>query len=176
MSYLARSGCRNINFVGGDPTPDLHVILEGVAICDVNIPLIWNSNLYNSVEAMRLLQGVIDLWLPDFKYWSDECARRLSKVERYREVVTRNLKIAYEWGEVIIRHLVLPNHLECCTRPILKWIAANLPNALVNVMSQYRPQHKAYEYKEISRRPTYSEMRMAYRWAEELGLRYRSVS
>jgi putative pyruvate formate lyase activating enzyme len=179
---LARRGARNINHVGGEPTPSLHVIMESLKYVRTSIPQLWNSNFYMSLEALKLLVDVIDIWLPDFKYGNDECAKRLSAVPRYWEVVTRNLKIAVEHGDMIIRHLVLPNHLECCTRRILKWIAENLPKdrILVNIMDQYRPMHLVARYPrrwpDIARRPTWEEVEEARRIASELGLLWEPVS
>lgn len=146
-----KKGGRNINWVGGDPTPDLTFILKTLKETNVNLPQIWNSNMYCSLETMQLLNGVIDLYLTDFKYGNDKCADRLSKIKNYTEIVRRNHKIAYSNGEVLIRHLVIPNHVECCSKPIMDWISENLPNALVNIMGQYHPEYRAYDYKAISR-------------------------
>ncbi|RLG51592.1 MAG: pyruvate formate lyase-activating protein, partial [Thermoproteota archaeon] len=177
---LRIDGAANINFVGGDPTPNLHTILESLLYLEENVPLLWNSNMYCSIETMKLLADIIDIWLPDFKYGNDSCAERLSKVQRYFEVVSRNHKIAHESGDMIIRHLVLPNHVECCTKPVLKWISENCPNALVNVMAQYRPEYlvarNPRDYPDISRRPTAEEMRAAYSYAKSLGICYEPVS
>ena len=180
QEYLRKTGARNINHVGGDPTPHLYFIIESLKYIDINVPQLWNSNMYLTVEAMKLLVDLIDIWLPDFKYGNNECAWRLSKVRNYWEVVTRNLKIAYENGDMIIRHLVLPNHINCCTRPVLEWIARNTPRALVNIMDQYRPMHLVARYPErysdIARRPRYEELREAYRLADELGIIYKPIS
>jgi putative pyruvate formate lyase activating enzyme len=131
-----------------------------------------------SEEAMKLLSHVVDIWLPDFKYGNNECALRLSKVPRYMETITRNLKIAVEWGDMIIRHLVLPNHIECCSKPVLKWISDNIPKerVVVNIMDQYRPEYKAYEYKDISRKPTLQELEEVYRYADSLKILWREIS
>jgi len=136
----------------------------------VNIPQVWNSNMYCSDETMKLLNGVIDLYLTDFKYGNDVCARRLSKVDNYLEIIKRNHKIAYENGEMIIRHLVMPNHIDCCSKPIIKWISENLPNAVVNIMEQYRPEYKAYEHKEISRAVSLAEVLQVKEYADKLGI------
>ncbi len=179
---LARRGARNINHVGGDPTPSMHTIIESMLHVKTSIPQLWNSNFYMSSEAMELLVDVIDIWLPDFKYGNDKCAFRLSAVPRYFEVVTRNLRVAVEHGDMIIRHLVLPNHLECCTRPVLEWIARNLPKdrVLVNIMDQYRPMHRVARnprlWPDIARPPRPDEVEEAYRIADELGLAWRQVS
>lgn len=175
---LKMNNARNINHVGGEPTPNLHNILASLKYLDVNIPQLWNSNFYMSEEAMNLLIHVIDIWLPDFKYGNNECATRLSKVPRYIEVVTRNIRRAIEWGDMIIRHLVLPNHIDCCSKPILKWISDNIPKhrVVVNIMDQYRPEYKAYEYRDISRRPSAQELEEVYRYADSLEILWRDIS
>jgi putative pyruvate formate lyase activating enzyme len=178
--YLRRRGARNINHVGGEPTPHLPFILDSLRYLDVNVPQLWNSNMYMSLDSMILLEDVIDIWLPDLKYGNNDCAWRLSKVRNYWEVTTRNIKRAHEAGDIIIRHLVMPNHIECCTRPVLEWIAKNTPRALVNIMDQYRPEHLVAKYPkmypDISRRPTQSEMSEAYKIARELGIVFEPVS
>ena len=161
---------RNVNWVGGEPTPHLLYILRVLEKCTANLPQIWNSNMYCSLETMDILKDVIDVYLTDFKYGNDGCAERLSKIKNYWEVVTRNHEIAYKQGEMIIRHLVLPNHIECCSMPILEWIADNVPNAIVNVMAQYYPTYKAFEYEEINRRLHNEEYMRAYSYAVKLGL------
>ena len=177
---LRNMGARNINYVGGNPDQQLHTIIKSLKYMDVNIPLLWNSNFYMTTESMKLLVDIIDIWLPDFKYGNDNCAWRLSKVKKYFSVVSRNHLIAYQHGDMIIRHLVLPNHLECCTEPVLKWISDNCPNALVNVMDQYRPEHIVLlhpeEYKDLSRGLTSAEIRRAYSIAKDLGLCFEYVS
>ncbi len=177
---LRTRGARNINHVGGEPTPNLHTILESLRYLDINVPQLWNSNMYCSIETMKLLREVIDIWLPDFKYGNDECAERLSGIKRYFEVVSRNHKLAHESGDMIIRHLVMPNHIDCCTEPILRWISENCPRALVNVMEQYRPEYLVArhpeKYPDIARRPTAKEIKRAYKIAESLNLCYEPVS
>jgi len=161
---------RNVNWVGGDPTSNLPFILEVLERCDANIPQVWNSNMYITEKTLRLLEGVIDIYLTDFKYGNDVCAQRLSNADDYTKVVTRNHLLARKQAEMIIRHLVLPNHFDCCTAPILKWISENLDGVKVNVMSQYRPEHWARDYDDISRPLRMSEYRDALELAEELGL------
>ncbi|UCF08908.1 MAG: radical SAM protein, partial [Thermoplasmata archaeon] len=108
---------RNVNWVGGDPTSNLPFILEALTECSVNIPQVWNSNMYLTEESMSLLDGVIDLYLTDFKYGNSRCAKRLSNVKDYWDIITRNHAIARAQCEMIIRHLVLPGHFECCSKP-----------------------------------------------------------
>ncbi|MFX0185117.1 MAG: radical SAM protein, partial [Candidatus Hodarchaeota archaeon] len=179
---LAREGARNINWVGGDPTSNLHVILHVLRDFDINICQLWNSNMYLSVEGMKLLLEVMDFWLPDLKYANDDFAKRMSKIPNYWSIITRNIKMAHDKGsgEVIIRHLVMPGRVETETYPILEWCAQNVPNALVNVMGQYRPQHLVQrhpdKFKDINRGLKYKELTSARDKAEELGILWRPVS
>ena len=169
INGMARTGqIINVNFVGGEPTPNLHTILESMQYVTENIPMVWNSNFYMSEKAMQLLDGVIDVYLSDFKYWSDECARKYSSLKNYQKIVCRNHLIAVENGEILIRHLVLPNHVECCSKPIIDWIAENLnEKVLVNLMSQYRPDYRAREFPEINRRITAEEYREVVNYAKK---------
>ena len=161
-------GSRNVNWVGGDPTPNIQFILKVLKICNENIPQVWNSNMYCSTETMALLNNVIDLYLTDFKYGNNKCAKRLSNVDKYLDIIKRNHIIAHENGLVIIRHLVMPNHVECCSKPILNWMAENLSNAVVNIMPQYRPEYKTYDYQDISRSVSMDEFLKVKDYAEEL--------
>jgi putative pyruvate formate lyase activating enzyme len=177
---LFREGALNINYVGGDPIPNTHTILASMVHQTSNVTQLWNSNLYCSEETMNLLFDVIDVWLPDFKYGNSECGARLSGVKNYFDVVSRNHLIAYQSGEVIVRHLVMPNHVECCTIPILKWVSENMPDCMVNIMGQYRPEHKVRSEKDrfadIARPVNSQEMQLAFRTADELGVYYQHVS
>lgn len=164
-------GSRNINLVGGEPTPNLHPVLEMLTHLDVNVPVVWNSNMYMSEEAMALLEGAVDVYLTDFKYGNDACAERLSRVKAYTTIVKRNHLLATQQAEVLIRHLVLPNHLECCTFEVLKWIAENFGDRVrVNIMGQYRPEYQAARYPEIGRGVGQEEMLRALEKAKELNL------
>ena len=168
-------GSRNVNFVGGDPDPDLPVILDTLAALGEDgafLPMVWNSNTYASVETMAILDGVADVHLADFRYGNDECARELSEVDGYTGVVERNLGRAFEDAEVMIRHLVLPGHLECCTRPIMEWTARNLPGVYFNLMFQYRPEYRAGLFPGMNRRLTQEERSLATEIALSCGLSF----
>jgi putative pyruvate formate lyase activating enzyme len=158
---------RNMNFVGGDPTPNLNYILQVLKECEARIPVVWNSNMYLTEESMRLLDGVVDLYLTDFKYGNDACAEELSHVKNYFSIICRNHMLAEAQADVIVRHLVLPNHLECCTYPIMQWISENLEKAVTNIMFQYRPEYKAMENPEIDRYLTHKEKKRALDIARE---------
>ena len=166
----SKQGARNVNWVGGDPTPNIPYIIDTLINCDVSIPQIWNSNMYCSIESMKLLDGIIDLYLTDFKYGNDNCALRLSKVRNYLQVVKRNHLLAYNQADILIRHLVMPNHVDCCSIPIIRWIAENLPDTPVNIMNQYHPEYKAKEYDDIARLPTTEEIQRVLEEARKLGI------
>jgi len=166
-------GSRNANFVGGNPDPNLHTILETIKLIGREgrfLPMVWNSNMYTSMESLELLNGVIDIYLGDFRYGNDDCARELSDVEGYFEVVCRNFSYAWRTAEVMVRHLVLPGHLECCTRPVMEWVGRNMPGAYFNLMFQYRPEYKAGLFPSIDRRLTDQERRRAKTLAAEYGI------
>ncbi len=168
-----RQGSRNANFVGGNPDPNLHVILETISWLGDDgkrLPMVWNSNMYTSKEAMRLLDGVMDVYLADFRYGNDACAARYSEVEGYFEVVSRNFLLAHRQGEIMLRQLLLPGHLECCTARIMTWVAENIPGTYFNLMFQYRPEYRAALYPELDRRLTGEEKREALGLARRLGL------
>lgn len=167
----AHGRCRNVNFVGGEPTPYLPFILRTLSRVNVDIPVVWNSNFYMSEETMDLLADMVDLYLSDFKYGNDDCALRLSGAADYSAVVRRNHLTAFDDAELVIRHLVLPGHMDCCTRPILEFIAEQFDDrAVVNLMDQYRPVHRAGECPEIDRRLRPAEFQAAVDLARSLDL------
>jgi putative pyruvate formate lyase activating enzyme len=175
---LVDRGAININYVGGDPIPNLHTIVGSLNYQKSNITQLWNSNFFLTDKALSLIIDFMDFWLPDFKYGNNECAKRLSGIDNYFNVVSRNHKRIHDEGsgEIIIRHLVMPNHVECCSKPILDYVANEIPKCVVNIMGQFRPQYKANKYKDINRRPTSEEMREVKEYAKKLGILFKPVS
>jgi putative pyruvate formate lyase activating enzyme len=150
-----------------------------------NAPMLWNSNFFMTLESMKILRLLTDVWLPDFKFGPGRCAVALAKTPWYWETVTRNLALIAEWGEdYSIRHLVMPNHVECCTYPVLEWIAEHMPAVPVNVMAQFHPDNfcdstsAKYRdrYAEIARRPSHAELNKSWRRAHELGLKFEATT
>ncbi|WP_235856140.1 radical SAM protein [Methanolobus halotolerans] len=168
VGHMHEKGSRNVNFV--TPTPHLTNILKVIREIKVNIPIVWNSNMYHSPESAALLEGVVDLYLGDFKYGNDICADRYSRVRNYTHTVENNFKLANKQADILIRHLVMPGHLECCTKPIMKWIAENTPHVRLNLMFQYTPHHMVCRYPEIDRFLTQKEKRRALQIVKEEGL------
>ena len=181
MIKLFKSGAYNINWVGGDPTPNIHTILDSLSMTNVNIIQLWNSNMYTSKEGMELLYDIIDFWLPDLKFYSNEFAYKMTQAKNYWEIVTRNIKSAYEMSstEMIIRHLLMPGRISDDTVPILDWCSENVEKAFVNIMSQWRPEYKIMqteEHSSLNRRIKREELDQARNYADELNIKWREVS
>jgi len=171
VEQLRFNGCRNINLVGGEPTPWLRQWMSVFKLVNANVPTVWNSNTYYSPETAKLLAGFVDVYLLDFKYGPGRCAERISEAPGYWNVCTHNHLEARRSGEIIVRILVLPNHLECCTKPIINWIAESLGvQTRVNIMFQYRPEWRASEIPELRRRLQSAEIDCAIDLAREAGL------
>jgi putative pyruvate formate lyase activating enzyme len=167
------SYCKNVNLVGGEPTPHLPDILDTLRCVESDIPVVWNSNFYMSLRAMDLLGGVVDLYLSDFKYGNDHCAARLSHIKDYTRIVRRNHVLAAADADLLIRHLMLPGHLECCCKPVLAFIAEHFgDHVVVNLMDQYRPCYRADRFKELAGCVTQREFEAGVEYADRLGLNY----
>ena len=186
MLELQARGCHNVNWV----TPE-HVVpqlLEALVLAagdGLRIPIVYNTSAYDSAESLELLDGVVDVYMPDLKLWTAERARRYLRRPDYPEVARRSiLKMQRQVGPleidnrglavrgVLLRHLVMPGLLDE-TEAILRWVARELgPDTYMNLMGQYRPEGlvRDGEYREIARRPTRNELSRAVELAHELGL------
>ncbi len=172
IRHAKAMGAVNVNWVGGSPTPWLWHILNVLSKTEVPLPMVWNSNAYYSEKTARLLDGVMDVYLLDFRYFSDRCAVRLSSAPGYPEAAKRNHIFAKGCGELLVRLLVLPGHLECDAKPTLKWIRENTgPETRLNILAQYRPCWMAAKFREIGRPLTEEEHREVEAYAARLGLR-----
>lgn len=173
----------NINLV--TPTSYVPQIIEAIKIARKNglrLPIVYNTNGYEKVETLKMLEGYVDIYLPDFKYSDNELGKRLSKVDNYFEIVTEALKEMYrQTGKavfnaegimqkgMIIRHLVLPNHI-LNSRRVLKWINENMHDVYVSVMAQYFPTYKAKEIDDINRKLTKEEYEQIEKYLYRLDL------
>lgn len=184
MLALQARGCHNINFVS--PTHVIAQIMEALEIAvarGLKVPLVYNTGGYDSVETLKLLDGVVDIYMPDMKYADEETAWQLSGIHNYPEINRAAVKEMHrQVGDLvvdedgiavrglIIRHLVLPGGL-AGTAQIMEFIARELsPNSYVNVMAQYRPCYKAYQHPLLSRSITREEFTAAVREARRAGL------
>jgi putative pyruvate formate lyase activating enzyme len=185
MLSLQEMGCHNINLV----TPDHYVphILLAVDIAagkGLKLPLVYNTCGWMNLEIARKLDGIIDIYLPDFKYSSGEMSAKYSSdakdypevakaalLEMHRQVgIAKAAEDGLMYRGLMIRHLVMPNNV-AGTKEVVEWIAQNLPkDTYLNIMSQYTPTYKAFEYPKIARRITFDEYDQAVKWAKKAGL------
>ena len=174
----------NINLV--TPTSYTLQIIEAIKIAKkrgLNIPIIYNTNGYEKVETLKLLEGYVDVYLPDLKYYDDELGKKYSKVDKYFEIAVKAIKEMYrqvgspkldERGMIksglMIRHLVLPNNIEN-SKKILKWIKENIDeNVYVDIMAQYFPTYKAKESKDLNRKLTKEEYKEIEEYVYDLNI------
>jgi len=190
MFLLQRRGCHNINFV----TPE-HVVpqvIEAVAAAvprGLNLALVYNTSAYDSVESLRLLDGIVDIYMPDFKFWERESARQYVKAKDYPEraraaILEMHRQVGpLKFNEdglarrgLLVRHLVMPGQTAEATA-IFKWLAEEVsPDTYINIMDQYRPEYSVAEegnsgkYAAIARRSTVQELRITEDAAKKAGL------
>jgi putative pyruvate formate lyase activating enzyme len=184
MLELQAVRCHNINFV----TPE-HVVPQIVEALPfaieggLRVPLVYNTSAYDALSSLELMDGLVDVYMPDFKLWEPESAFRLLKARDYPEVARQAIRAMFrQVGDLrinaqglaerglLIRHLVMPNHL-AETQAILEWIARTLSRSTyVNLMEQYFPAHKAREHADIARRLAPAEFAEAQRLARRAEL------
>jgi putative pyruvate formate lyase activating enzyme len=185
MISLQDAGCHNINVV--TPThylPHIVLALDMAVEKGLSVPLVYNACGAERLEVLKMLDGIVDIYLPDFKYSSPEMAAKYSSdADWYPETakqalieMNRQVGVAKPDPDgimrrgLMIRHLVMPNNVSG-SKQVLEWIFENLPkDTYVNLMSQYQPCYKASVYPAISRRLTKEEYAQAKRWAIEAGL------
>lgn len=177
-------GVENINLV--TPTSYAIHIIEAIKIArakGLHIPIVYNTNGYESIETLKVLEGYIDIYLPDFKYYYNELGKKYSNVENYFEIATKAIKEMYRQvgtprlngngimqKGLMIRHLILPNQIEN-SKQVLKWIKENLDNNIyVSIMAQYFPTYKAKELDELNRKLTKQEYDEVENYLYELDL------
>jgi putative pyruvate formate lyase activating enzyme len=168
---LEKSGAANANFV--TPTHVLPVLLEGLAVAAEHgwsLPVVWNCGGYESIEALALLEGVVDVYLPDAKYGDDAVAYELSGCKRYTAALDRSLREMRRQADLIVRHLVLPGGV-AAAGALMPLIAAISPAICLNILSQYRPAYRAGRFPVIARGVTLEEVSAAVEAARSAGLR-----
>jgi putative pyruvate formate lyase activating enzyme len=184
MLSLEKQGCHNINLVS--PTPHAASIARAIVLArlrGLSVPIVYNTGGYDAVETLRLLSGLIDIYMPDFKYGSALEGRRYSNVPRYPSITRAALREMHaQVGDLVIenglavkgllvRHLVLPNDISRSKR-LFAFLASEIsPNTYVNLMSQYYPAYRATAFPELSRRVTPAEYDAAVAAARDAGLR-----
>ena len=134
-----RQGADNLNLLGGEPAVSIYGILELLERIPPQTRIVWNSNMYFSEPVRQALDGLVDVYLADFKCGNGDCAQKVLGVSDYVEVVQENLLWANKQAELYIRHVAMPGHIDCCGRPILEWIAKRIPAAKVSLRFDYIP-------------------------------------
>ncbi len=187
MLELQGLGCHNINFVTPEHVvPQVVEALHEAAFRGLRLPVVYNTSAYDALHSLELMDGMVDIYMPDFKYWSSEASRKYMKAEDYPEYARTAIREMHrQVGKLrvddeglaqkglIVRHLVMPGGLDE-TRQILRWVAEELgPETYVNLMDQYRPDGAVgpERYPELNRTLTGGELREARNMARELGLR-----
>ena len=184
MLNLQKLGCHNINLV--TPThysPQIILALDIAAGKGLRLPLVYNTCGWERLEILKMLDGIVDIYLPDFKYSDGNMAAKYSSgaagypeiteealLEMHRQVgVAKPAKDGLIYKGLMIRHLVMPNNVSG-SKEVIKWIAGNLPkDTYLNIMSQYRPMYRAFEYPKISRRITRQEYEEVVEYTRQLG-------
>jgi putative pyruvate formate lyase activating enzyme len=184
MMELQHAGCHNINFVSpSHVVPQILSALEIAVDQGLQIPLVYNTGGYDRVKTLKHLEGCVDIYMPDFKFWSSEVSALTCQAPDYPEICRRAIKEMHrQVGDLIIddngiaqqgllvRHLVMPGN-SAGTRDIMNYIATKISRqTYVNVMGQYRPCGRAHEIDGLNRRISLSEFRQAVRDAREEGL------
>ena len=187
MLMLQREGCHNINFV----TPE-HVVpqlVEALAVAigrGLHLPIVYNTSAYDSLESLKLMDGLVDIYMPDFKFWESETAKRLCKAKDYpqraREAISEmhrqvgDLRFTPDGlacRGLLVRHLLMPGQLDE-SEAIFRWFARDIsPDTFINIMGQYRPEHEVgrdERYEDINRHPTRAELAAAHESARAAGL------
>jgi putative pyruvate formate lyase activating enzyme len=184
MLTLQQGGCHNINFV--TPTHQMPMILRSIQIASkkgLNVPIVYNCGGYESLHSLKLLEGVVDIYMPDFKYIDPEMALRCSYAKDYPEAAKAAIKEMHrQVGDLIIdkglalrgllvRHLVLPEGI-AGTEGVVKFIAEEISkNTYINIMDQYHPCFKAFDHPPLNKRITSKEYEQALTMAQEAGLK-----
>lgn len=185
MIHLQKAGCHNINFV--TPTHVVPQIVEALEIAismGLNLPLVYNCGGYENVETLKLLEGIFDIYMPDFKFWDGSVSKRFTGAQDYPEVARRALKEMHrQVGDLIIddsgiakrgillRHLVMPSNL-ANTEKIMEFIANEISrNTYVNIMPQYRPCGKVHSDKDAAKPITAKEFESAISSALKAGIK-----
>jgi len=169
VAALAR-GARSIMILGGEPTIHLPTALEIVSVLPEEARLVWKTNAHGSARARELLAGLFDVWLADYKFGNDDCAQRLARVPNYNAVVRENLSWAACDSELIVRHLLMPGHIECCWRPVASWLASELPGVKINLREGFWPGWQSSRYAELHRTVSTAEASLAWSIAREFAL------
>jgi putative pyruvate formate lyase activating enzyme len=168
---IESGAAKSVLILGGEPTVHLPWLLEFAALLPAEAHLILKTNGLSTAHARELLDGVFDVWLVDFKFGSNDCAMKLSRTPGYRAALEETLVWASTRTDLIVRHLLMPGHIECCWKPIAAWLAEHLPEVKVSLRFGYWPAWQAERIAGLDRAITTAEQADAVAIAQRFGLR-----
>jgi len=151
-------GVKSLSLMGGEPTLHAHTILEIAASSPRPLPLVINSNMYTTPLVLDLLQDVAELYLADFKFGNNQCGHTVAGVDNYFDTAARNLLYLKGRTKLMVRHLLLPGHIDCCFKPIAAWMSSHLDGIDFKVMLSYLPSWRSGEDRDLTRRPSHDEI------------------
>lgn len=171
-TYALETGAaKSIMILGGEPTVHLPWLLAFVALLPEDARVILKTNGLSTAAARDLLDGLFNVWVVDYKFGNDGCAQELSRTSGYCAAVEETLVLAGDRADLIVRHLLMPGHVECCWKPIAAWIAEHLPAAKVSLRFGYWPAWKAESIPGLDRPIAGTEQADALAVAHRFGLR-----
>jgi len=164
------SGARSIMILGGEPTLHLPTVLDLISRLPDDALLVWKTNAHGTATARELLEGLFDVWVADYKFGQDSCAERLARVPNYTEVVRENLCWASRHTRLIVRHLLMPGHLDCCWVPVARWLAEELPGVEISLRDGFWPGWFSSRHPELTIPGSARDHAKARRIGVDLGL------
>lgn len=174
LSAAARKGARTVSFLGGEPTLHPHSLLKFAAAATERLPMVVNTNLYMTPEIIDLLDGAVDLYLGDFKFGNDQCAKSVAGISPYVEIIQRNLLDIVGRTPIIVRHLLMPGHFSCCFKSLTSWLSDRLPGTRFALHTGYVPCWRAESDPALGRLTNRQEIRDAIQHLETLRLNWSS--
>lgn len=140
----AADDVEHVHFVGGNPDESLPAILDALAQVTRPRPVVWNSHSHLTHEQVELLEGVVDGFVADLKFGPGDCAERVAGIRDYWPAATAAIRQMTSFDSLLlVRHVALPGHFECCTVPVARWLKTAVPGAVVRLLDQYEPLHRA---------------------------------
>ncbi|MCX7934808.1 MAG: radical SAM protein [Planctomycetota bacterium] len=166
-------GARNLNFLGGEPTVNLPALLRLLTAAGEMPAVVWNTNLYCAAETLAAADSIVDIYLPDFKFGNNACSQAIAEAADYWDVARDRLRELYARAKerIILRHLVLPGHVACCTRPVLEFLAQAAPAVRLSLKLDYLVMPASRGDARLGRFLSDAERDEARRLASDLGLR-----
>lgn len=167
---LKTGAAKSILILGGEPTIHLPWLVEFVSLLPEDARVVLKTNGLSTAPAREMLDGLFDVWLVDFKFGNDRCALELSRTPGYRGAIEETLAWAVDHADLIVRHLLMPGHLDCCWKPIAAWLSEHLPDAKVSLRFGYWPAWQAARTPGLDRPITTAEQTEALAIARHFGL------